>query len=448
MQQAQKHVVVLGCGFGGLEFCKHFKSRNARLTVIDRQNHHLFQPLLYQVATAGLSAPDIAQPIRLLMRDREDVQLLQDEVVGIDLAQRSVKLRNVGEDLRYDYLVIALGARTNYFGHDEWEEHAPGLKSLDDATRIRHNVLLAFEEAERTDDPELRRRLMTIAVIGGGPTGLELAGSFAELTRCALKRDFRRIDPTEARVVLVEALPRILPQFSEESAQKAIEQLRELGVEIQTGRMVKDIQKGKLVFEDGELLAENIIWGAGVSASPLTKSMDVETDRGGRIKVEPNLSIPGHPEAFAIGDIISLVDAKGVPVPGVSPAAMQAGRHVARILCNEIARNVPPGRPQERPAFIYKDKGQMATIGRSKAVAQIGKLRFSGFLAWLTWLFVHLIYLIGFRNRVSVLFNWFYHYLTYRPGARIITGMDQSFTVGNEKARPALRGSRNEGAGR
>ncbi|HXJ59528.1 MAG TPA: NAD(P)/FAD-dependent oxidoreductase [Verrucomicrobiae bacterium] len=411
-------IVVLGAGFGGLTFCQTFHEPSAWITVVDRANHHLFQPLLYQVATAGLSAPDIAQPIRGIIGDKPNVQVLLECVVGIDLKQRQVKLLKTA--LSYDYLVLALGGRTSYFGHPEWEQFAPGLKTLEDAIRIRHQVLLAFEKAECATDAALCERLMTIVVVGGGPTGVELAGAFAELARNVLKRDFHRIDPSKARVILIEASPVVLSHLPLELAARATEQLTALGVQVQVSTRVKNITQGQVLLESGETIyAENIIWAAGVSASPLTRSLGVELDRAGRVKVNPDLSVPGYPEVFAIGDVAAVMQADGRLVPGVSPAAMQMARHVAEIIREEL---LAPERGQvARPPFRYWDKGTMATIGRKAAVAQVGKLQLTGLVAWLAWLLVHLIFLIGFRNKVAVLLQWAYSYFTYKRGARIIT---------------------------
>ena len=418
MENKNPHVVVLGAGFGGLTFCQTFKHRAARITLFDRQNHHLFQPLLYQVATAGLSAPEIAQPIRSILSDQPNVTVLLDHVTGFDLAAKTVRLEE--STLTYDYLVLALGGHTSYFGHPEWEPFAPGLKSLDDAMGIRRRILLAFEKAENASPTAERAAWMTIVVVGGGPTGVELAGAFAELTRTVLRKDFRRIDPSQARVVMIEAQPRVLAQFSPALSASAERQLHALGVEVRTATRVKTIDDGRVDLENGEtILAENIIWAAGVSASPLTKTLGVELDRAGRVKVNPDLSVPGHPEVFAIGDLALVLGDDGQPVPGVSPAAMQMARHVAQILDYEIGR----GGPSQRPAFRYRDRGSMATIGRSAAVAKVGRFEFTGFPAWLAWLGVHLIFLIGFRNRVAVLLDWAYAYFAYKRGARIITGL-------------------------
>ncbi len=409
---------MLGAGFGGLTFCQTFHHRRARVTLFDRQNHHLFQPLLYQVATAGLSAPEIAQPIRSILANRPNVTVLLDEVTGFDLAAKTVRLE--GNSLTYDYLVLALGGCTSYFGHPEWEQFAPGLKTLDDAMRIRRRILYAFEKAEKGCPPAEHARLMTIVVVGGGPTGMELAGAFAELTRTVLQKDFKRIDPAQARVVLIEALPRVLTQFSPALSARAEQQLQALGVEVRAATKVKSISQGRVDLENGEIIfAENIIWAAGIAASPLTQKLGVELDRAGRVKVNPDLSVPGHPEVVAIGDLALVLGADGKPVPGVSPAAMQMARHVAPLIEHELRS----GGKAARPAFQYWDKGTMATIGRSAAVAKVGRLEFSGFPAWLAWLGVHLIFLIGFRNKLAVLLQWAYSYLTYKRGARIITGL-------------------------
>ena len=417
-----KHIVVLGAGFGGLTFCQAFNHPQARVTLVDRQNHHLFQPLLYQVATAGLSAPEIAQPVRSILSNRPSVTVLLDTVVDFNLAEKKVFLEK--NTLAYDYLVLALGGVTSYFGHPEWEQFAPGLKSLDDALRIRRRILLAFEQAENETDPATRDRLMTIVVVGGGPTGVELAGAFAELVRRVLRKDFRRIDPAQARVILIEAGPRVLAHLPPGLSASAQRQLEKLGVEVRVGAKVKTITQGRVEPENGQIIeAENIIWAAGVSASPLTPKLRTELDHAGRVKVKPDLSLPGHPEVFAIGDMALVLDQDGKPVPGVSPAAMQMARKIARIIRDEL--DLGAGHAA-RPPFKYWDKGTMATIGRSAAVAKIGKLEFTGFLAWIAWLFVHLIFLIGFRNKLAVLLQWTYSYLAYKRGARIVTGLSEA----------------------
>jgi NADH dehydrogenase len=429
------HIVVLGAGFGGLEFCRRMKARSdIMITLIDRQNHHLFQPLLYQVATAGLSAPEIAEPIRSILGKQKNVRVILDEAVDVQLEDKRVHLRDTGP-IDYDYLMLAVGARTNYFNNDHWEPFAPGLKTLDDARRIRHNLLLAFEEAERERDPERRERLMRMIVVGAGPTGVELAGSFAELAKRVLAKDFRNIEPSRAQIILLEVAPRVLTPFSEKLSASAKRQLEELGVEVRVNQNIRDIRDGEVELDTGTIRAETIVWGAGVRASPLCDKLDVAKDKAGRLKVESNLSLPGHPGVFAVGDIVNIVDGRGRPVPGVSPAAIQMGRHAAR----EIMAQVDDGTPQSRP-FVYFDKGNMATIGRSRAIAQIGPLQFSGFMAWLAWLFVHLVFLIGFRNKLAVLLQWFYSYVNFRRGARIITGLEHLFQMRNPRTAPRSPG--------
>ncbi|HWD92319.1 MAG TPA: NAD(P)/FAD-dependent oxidoreductase [Verrucomicrobiae bacterium] len=427
------HVVVLGAGFGGLEFCKHFRRPNARITLVDRTNHHLFQPLLYQVATAGLSASEIAQPVRAIFSDRPDITVLLDKVVDFDLANKKVLLEE--NTLSYDYLVLGLGSCTSYFGHPEWEQFAPGLKTVDDALSIRNHVLLAFEKAENEGEAAQRDKLLTVVVVGGGPTGVELAGAFAELARTVLKRDFRRIDPSQAKIILVEGAPYVLSFLPPDLAQSATRQLERLGAHVRTSMRVKDIREGEVELDNGEIIrAGTILWTAGVSAVPLTKKLGAELDKAGRVKVNPDLSLPGRPEVFAVGDMAILMQGNGKPVPGVSPAAMQEGRHAAKIVEDEI--DLGPGR-SPRPPFKYWDKGTMATIGRSKAVAEVGKFKFSGLLAWLTWLFVHLVFLIGFRNKISVLMQWVYSYFTYKRGARIITYLPRELPPAKPAAPPS-----------
>lgn len=339
--------------------------------------------------------------------------------------------------LYYDYLILSLGAVTNYFGNDEWEQYARGLKTIDDATHIRHDVLLAFEKAESCEDEERRKALMTIAVIGGGPTGVELAGALTELTRNVLRKDFRHIDPSTARVILIEGANRLLLPFPKDLSQKALKQIKAIGVEVRTNTMLKDIQKGTVVLDNEIIHAENIIWTAGVKAHPLTELLDIPCDRNGRIKVAPDLSVPDHPEVFAIGDIATLHDAKGQFVPGVAPAAMQMASFVAKTIQAKIDSHSQKTTKEPKRAFIYKDTGSMATIGRSAAVAFIGKIKFSGFLAWIAWLSVHLLFLIGFRNKIAVLIQWFYSYVNYKRSARIITGLDRTFSANKQSVKSA-----------
>ena len=411
------HVVVLGGGFGGLEFCKRLPEHLAKVTLIDRENHHLFQPLLYQVATAGLSSSEIAQPIRSILSDRENLVVLLNEVREIDLEQKLIRLAD--REMRYDFLVVALGGVTSYFGHPEWEEHAPGLKSLRDALRIRHDVLAAFERAENETDATIREHLMTMVVVGGGPTGVEMAGSLAELSKQVLRRDFAHIDPANAKVILLEGGERVLSHLSPELSDHADQQLRSLGVDVHCQARVEDVNADGLMVNGEFLPAATKVWAAGIGANPVVQALTVPKDRAGCILVEPSLRLPGHPEAFAIGDIAHVKDENGRRVPGVSPAAMQMAAHVAEVIMNEITAPSSTGSPA--PAFRYFDKGSMATIGRSRAVAQVGGFEFSGFAAWLSWLFVHLVFLVGFRNRLAVFVQWIYSYFTFNRGARIIS---------------------------
>ncbi|AKU92196.1 NAD(P)/FAD-dependent oxidoreductase [Vulgatibacter incomptus] len=408
------HVLIIGGGFGGLTAAKSLKHAPVKVTLVDRCNHHLFAPLLYQVATSGLSTSEVATPIRSVLRKQENTRVLLDEVKDIDLENREVTLRDE-RPLSYEYLIVAAGAQTNYFGNLEWSSNSLGLKDLDDAIELRRRVLLAFEAAERTADDEARRKLLTFVVIGGGPTGVELAGALAELSRRTLARDFRVARPAEARIVLLEMLPRILPAFDESLAEKAARHLGELGVEVMTGEKVTSIDEDG-VHVGGELLESGTVtWAAGVQARPLTARLGVALDRGGRVIVGDDCSIPGHPEAFVIGDMASFRGPEGKPLPGVAPVAMQQARSVAA----NIGRTLGG---EARKPFSYRDKGVMATVGRSRAVLEMGRLRVDGFLAWLAWVFVHVFYLIGFRNRAFVLAEWAFSYFTYRKGARLITG--------------------------
>jgi NADH:ubiquinone reductase (H+-translocating) len=409
----QPHVVIVGGGFGGLTAAQALKRAPVRVTLIDRTNHHLFQPLLYQVAMAGLSPAEIASPIRSILQSQRNATVLLAEVTGVDNARRLVLLRD-GE-MPFDYLVLATGAQTNYFGHNEWEQYALGLKDLDDAVEIRRRVLLAFEAAEREKDEERRRKLLTFVVIGGGPTGVELAGALSELSRYVLARDFRNINPSSTRVLLLEGFGRILPSFPEDLSAKAVEQLHGLGVEVRTGAMVTDINADGVRLGDELIPSKTVLWGAGVRATPLTSTLGVELDKMGRVIVEPDLSLPGHPEVFAIGDMAAFMHQDGKALPGVSPVAMQEGRAVARSIIRSI-------RGEAREKFRYVDKGNLATIGRSAAIADFGRIKLSGFPAWMGWLLIHIFFLIGFRNRFVVMFNWMWSYFTYERGARLITG--------------------------
>lgn len=420
------HIVVIGAGFAGLTFVRQFPEELARVTVVDRQNHHVFQPLLYQVATAGLSAVDIAQPIRALFGPRRNLQVIMSEVTDIRLPEQRV-IHTRGE-MSYDYLVIAAGGMTSYFGHPEWEKFAPGLKTLDDALRIRRMVLCSLERAETETDPAGREAAMNIVVIGGGPTGVEVAGALAELTRTVLNKDFDRIDPAKVRVRLIEGSPRVLAHFPPELSASAQRQLEQLGVEVRTNLRVQEIREGEVVLPEETIRSDNIIWAAGVGAVPLTKKLGVEVDRAGRIKVLPDLSVPGYPNVFALGDLVALTDVNGVNVPGVAQGAMQMGEHAAELIECELRgeKLAPAG----RTAFAYRDKGNMATIGRSAAVAEIAGRKFSGYPAWLVWVVVHLLFLIGLRNKFSVLMQWMYSYFTYKRGARIITGTSGERSAG------------------
>ena len=407
------HIVVLGGGFGGLYAAKALRDAPVRITLVDRRNHHLFQPMLYQVATAGLNPADIASPIRSVLRGNRNTEVLLAEATGVDVAERRVRF-NDGTSLGYDYLVVATGARHSYFGHDEWEVLAPGLKSLEDALEIRRRVLLAFELAEREPDPVRRHAYLTFVIVGGGPTGVEMAGAVAEIRRYALRRDFRRIDPREATVMLLEGGPRLLPSYPESLSDEAKRELRRLGVEVRTETMVTDIRSGYVTAAGWTIPTRTVVWAAGNTASPLLKSLGAPLDRAGRALVEPDCTIPGHPEVFVLGDAAAYEHQEGGTLPGICPVAIQMGEYAARVIAGDLQ-----GRP--RRAFRYWDKGQLAVIGRGQAVADIWKLHFGGFLAWLIWIFVHIFFLIGFRNRVLVLIQWAWSYLTYSRGARIIT---------------------------
>ena len=409
-------VLVVGGGFGGLAVAKGLRdAREIELTLIDRRNHHLFQPLLYQVAMAGLSPAEIAAPIRSLLSSQRNARVRQEEVLGVDPAARRVETRSGG--LGYDVLVLACGARHAYFGHDAWEEFAPGLKSLEEATEIRRRVLSAYERAEMEPDPARQKLLLTFVVVGGGPTGVELAGALGEMSRFTLARDFRHIDPALARVILIEAGPRILPSFPAELARRATRDLESLGVQVWTSSAVTGIDAQGVDVGPERIQTATALWAAGVQASPLAKSLGAPLDRLGRVEVEADLSVPGHPEIFAIGDMACAPGPDGRPLPGLAPVAKQQGRHVARSILRDL-RGLP------REPFRYRDRGQLATIGRSRAIADLGRVRFAGFAAWLAWLVVHIYFLVGFKNRLFVVFSWAWSYLTFRRGARLIVERD------------------------
>ena len=404
--------MILGGGFGGLYAARALRHAPVRVTLIDRRNHHLFQPLLYQVATAALNPSDIAHPIRRILRRQRNASVVLAEARAIDAAGRRVILAD-GE-VSYDFLVVATGATHSYFGHDDWAASAPGLKTLEDALEIRRRVLLAFEAAERETDPVRRSALLTFVVVGGGPTGVELAGALGEIARHVLASDFRRIDPRDARVILLEAGPRILPAFTPDLSEKAVRQIARLGVEVRTGAAVTGIDRDGVALGDRRIEARTVLWAAGVAASPLARSLGAPLDGAGRVLVNPDLTVPGAASVFVIGDLAALVR-DGRPVPGVAPAAIQEGRHAAANILRSLR-----GRPLE--PFRYHDKGSLATIGRAAGVADFGRIRLSGFPAWLAWLVVHIFFLIGFRNRFLVLFEWAWVYFTYDRGARLITG--------------------------
>ena len=402
-------VVIIGAGFAGLNAGKSLKNVDVDVTIIDRRNFHLFQPLLYQVASAALNPSDIAYPIRSVFRRQANVRrIVMGNVVGIDLERRRVKL-DEGANVQFDYLVVATGATHSYFGNDQWSEFAPGLKTIEDALYIRRQILSAFEEAER--HPERARELLTFVVVGAGPTGVEMAGAMAEIAVHAMENEFKHIDPKSSRVVLIEGAPHVLPVYPESLSIKAKRQLETLGVEVVTGSLVESIDGKGVTLGDGTVIdSETVLWAAGVKASPLGELLGAPLDRAGRVAVEPDLSIPGSRNVFVVGDLATVPE-----VPGVAPAAMQMGRHVARLIRSDL-------RGKARRPFVYRDKGSLATIGRARGVADFGAVRFSGFLAWVSWLAVHIFYLIGFRNRILVLISWAWSYVSFRRGARIITG--------------------------
>lgn len=417
-ERRRPRVVIVGGGFGGLYAARALKRADVELTVLDRTNHHLFQPLLYQVATATLAPTDITAPIRWLLRRQRNATVLMLDVDRVDV-ERRVVIAAGGHEVPYDYLIVASGARHSYFSHPEWETIAPGLKSIDDAIRLRHRILSAFERAELEPDPAERAAWLTFVIVGAGPTGTELAGMLPTIARHSLPRDFRRIAHDQVRVVLLEAGPRVLAAYPEGLSEHARLDLTNLGVEVRTGAPVTVVERGRVHVGDAEVLrSHTVIWAAGNAASPLGRSLGAPVDRVGRVLVQPDLSIPGHPEVFVIGDLAS-IETRGRPVPGVAPAAMQMGAHAARNLRRDLEQ-----RP--RAAFVYRNKGDLATIGRHRAIADFGRLQVTGWLAWWFWLFLHILYLAGFRNRLSVLLEWAYSYFTYDPGARLITRPDRA----------------------
>jgi NADH dehydrogenase len=421
-------VVIVGAGFGGLNAAQALAKSPAQITVIDRANYHTFQPLLYQVATAGLSPGEIAAPIRSILRSQKNVQVLMAEVTGFDLERRVVKTPEA--DIPYDYLIVAAGAGHSYFGHDDWEPYAPGLKTIEDALEIRRRVLLAFELEERQAAAGKTATPLNFVVVGAGPTGVELAGTLAEICRHALTHEFRSIDPARTHILLLEGGPRVLPAYAEDLSRSAQEQLSRLGVEVRTSTTVTQIEPGAVHAGNTRLPATVILWAAGVAASPLGKNLGAPIDRAGRVLVQPDLSVAGHPEVFVIGDLAALKDEHGKMLPGVAPVAIQQGRFVAKVIRAELESHANPGAPPFSRSsreggdfdFHYWDKGSLATIGRAAAVAEFGRIHISGFIAWLAWLFVHILFLIGFRNRLLVFIQWAWSYVTYERGARLITG--------------------------
>lgn len=411
----EKQIVIVGGGFAGLNAARRLaRLDRVRITLVDRRNHHLFQPLLYQVAMAGLSPADIAAPIRSLLAGYGNVLVLNSHVTGIDVDQKIIQ--NSDDGIKFDYLILACGAMHSYFGHDEWEQHAPGLKTIEQATEIRRRVLSAFERAEATNDSEERRRLLTFVVVGGGPTGVELAGAIGEMSRFTLSRDFRNIDAKLARIILVEAGPRILPMFRETLASRATRDLESLGVQVWTGSLVSNIDGRGVDVSGDRINAATVLWAAGVKASSLGESSGFACDKAGRIEVGEDLSIPGHANIFVAGDQCSVIsnDIKA-PLPGIAPVAVQQGRFIADAIAADIDGN-PRGK------FRYKDKGQMATIGRSRAITEVGRYQFTGLFAWLVWLVVHIYFLTGFKNRLFVVISWAWSFFTFRRGARLIVG--------------------------
>lgn len=423
-------VLILGAGFGGLSAARALCGKGVDVTIVDRQNHHLFQPLLYQVATAGLSPADIAAPIRSIVKKHVRTHVRLGEVVAIDTEAKRVALAE-GDWLPFDYLIVATGAQHGYFGRDEWAEHAPGLKTIDDATRLRRRILLALEHAETLPPGPARDRQLTFVLVGGGPTGVEMAGAIAELTRHSVSMEFRTIMSNLSRVVLIQAGPRLLASFPDELSDCARRSLERLGVEVRLNARVTAVDEAGVTVGDERIDAATIVWSAGVMASPAARWLGVEGDRDGRVRVGPDLSLPGRPDIFVIGDVASVSRSDGRPVPGLAPAAKQMGIHVARVVAAHVAGSPPP------PPFRYRDYGNLATIGRKRAVADFGGTRVRGTLAWLLWCVAHIFFLVGFRNRLIVGANWLWHYVTFDRGARLITGLDGGAVFGTRRgARP------------
>jgi len=436
MDATKPRIVVVGAGFGGLEAARKLAKLPVQVTVIDRKNHHTFQPLLYQVATAGISPGEIAAPVRWILRGRKNVEVLLAEVQGFDLERRKVLCPDI--EVGYDYLIVAAGAGHSYFGHDEWEPFAPGLKTIEDALEIRRRVLLAFELAEKATLAGVEPPPLNFVIVGAGPTGVELAGTLAEIAKNVLRHEFVSIDPRRTKIILLEGGPRVLPVYPPDLSQSAVRQLQKLGVEVRSSALVTNIEPGAVWIGKERIPAAVVLWAAGVQASSLGKKLDAPLDRAGRVMVNKDLTIPGHPEVFVVGDLASLKDEKGNLLPGVAPTAMQEGRAAADNIGRDF-KNHP------RKDFHYFDKGNLATIGRAAAVAQIRKLHISGYFAWLAWLFVHIFFLIGFRNRIIVLIQSAWSYLTYERGARLITGDTTLPGWGadeKEQARPALQRAR------
>ena len=411
-------IVIIGGGFGGLYTARGLRSAEAEITLVDRHNYHLFQPLLYQVATAALNPSDIAAPIRSILRHQKNISVVLGDAIDVDVDAKRVQLADGTID--YDFLVIATGATHSYFAHPEWERDAPGLKTIDDALEIRRRVLTAYEAAERESDPAKQAEWLTFVIIGAGPTGVELAGALSEIARQTMVRDFRHIKPESARVILLEGMDRVLPPYPPSLSASAKKQLESLGVEVITGALASDVNDREVRLSGDRIIpTRTVLWAAGVQASPLAKSLGVPLDRAGRVLVEPDLTIPGHKDVFVIGDLAAVKQRDGSFVPGVAPAAIQEGQHTAYNLDRALE-----GQPLR--AFRYRDKGSLATIGRAAAVADLGKIKLSGFLAWIAWLAIHIFFLIGFRNRFLVITQWAWAYLTYQRGARLITGASAS----------------------